>query len=216
MALTRSQIIAEALSQIGRTDLTSNARLWLNLFLEKVYKTQDWAWLVKDGGTLSLTDGGSVPSDYWKLKGGNVFNSNGDYVGQVRQVTADEWIQLKQSKATSSGTPIYLYVDEDARTFNLWPTPDTTYTWNPFYYYLPTLPTHSDNTGDAATPKWGLNDEVLIRAVQLKALYYNDDQRYKDEEQILITELVQAKMNSGDFKAGSHKLKLGKSFRNRF
>lgn len=214
MALTRSQIIAEALSQIGRADLTSNGRLWLNLFLEKIYKTQDWSWLLKDAGVLSLVDGGAVPSDYWKLKNGFVLD-NGSVVGNITSVGNDHWATLI-SKGSATGTPLYVYINEDTKTFSFWPTPNKTYTWHPFYYYLPTLPTHTDNSGDASSPKWGLHDDVLIRAVQLKALYYNDDKRYNQEIQEVMKEIVDAKMNSGDFRAGRNKLKLGKSFRRRF
>lgn len=214
MALTRAQIIGEALSQIGRADLTSNGRLWLNLFLEKVYKAYDWPWLVKDGGIISLSQGASTPSDYWKMKEMNLV-LNGVEINPITTCTIDEYVGLLRQNMAASA-PRRLYIDENLKTFNFWPTPDIAYNWHPFYYYMPVLPTHTDSSGDASTPKWSLHDDFLIRAVQLKALYYQDDQRYSQEEQDLMKELMDSRMNAIDFRAGKNKIKLGRSFRRRF
>ncbi len=81
---------------------------------------------------------------------------------------------------------------------------------------MPTLPTHTTSAGDSLIPKWELNDEILIRAVMMKALYYNDDKRYNDSVQELMKEILEAKMNSAEFRAGRSKIRLGKSFRRRF
>ena len=213
MALTRAQIIGEALSQVGRTDLTSNARLWLNLFLEKIYKNQDFDWLVKDSGLVALTDGGAVPSNYWKMKSAALYSDTAKQ-NEVLTVFADEWASLQGLNA--SGSPTKVWVDELNRVFNFYPTPSESYNWRYFYYHTPTLPTHTDGTGDSASPVWGLNDDILIRAVQLKALYYNDDKRYSEAIQELMMEIQAAKLNSADFRAGHSKLRLGKSFRRRF
>ena len=40
--MTRLQIIQEALNLANRTDLLSEARLWLNNFLDGQYRNQDW------------------------------------------------------------------------------------------------------------------------------------------------------------------------------
>lgn len=213
MALTRIQIITEGLSQVGRTDLTSNARLWLNLFLDKIYKVQDWEWLIKSTNSLSISQGGITPTDYWKLKSMNVNVSSGSKA-PVRGVEADEWALLQRSVA--SGVPSRVYIDKNIGTFNFWPTPDQTYSFDLMYYYLPVLPDPSTSGGDSASPKWGLHDDFLIRAIELKAQFYNDDTRYTQAEKILMEECIQAKMNSKDNQSGSSAMKLGKSFRRRF
>ena len=215
MSLTRGQIISEALSQAGRTDLTSNARLWLNLFLEKIYKTQDWDWLVKDSGVLALVQNGPVPTDYWKMKSATLIR-NGIPQLEIETVLSDEWASLQRGASSANGGPYKAWVNEDLRTFSYWPTPDNSFSWQFWYYYMPVLPTHTTSAGDSATPKWELNDEILIRAVQMKALYYNDDKRYNEGVQELMQEILSAKMNSAEFRAGRSKIRLGKSFRRRF
>lgn len=214
MALTRLQIINEGLSQAGRTDLTSNGRLWLNLFLEKIYKTQDFEWLSKLSTGLTLTHGGAVPSDYRNMRD-SVLKYNGEAIGWVTSITVEEYMSLLRGGA-AEGPPRKVFINKQAGTFNFWPEPSLSYTWDLAYYYIPTLPTHTDSSGDAANPTWGLQDEILIRAVELKALYYKDDERYDKEEQILMREIMEGKLNSIDRRGGSSKLKLGKSFRRRF
>lgn len=216
--MTRINIITEALSQTGRIDLTSNARLWLNLFLEKVYRSQDWNWLCVDSGIVALTNGGAVPTGYLKLRSANLL-----YQGQVqREIVAmgsDEY-QAYRRRGTVSGQPQRVYIDQNlvtaSKTFNFWPTPDTSYTWQYFAFIMPQLPDASDNSGDALIPIWDMHDEVLIRAIQLKSLYYQDDNRYGAEEKVLIDELVAGKMNTFDNQAGNNQLKLGKKFRRRW
>lgn len=216
MSLTRGQIIAEGLSQVGRSDLTSNARLWLNLFLEKVYKTYDWEWLVKDNGVAAITDGGSFPVDYWKFKTANLLDGTTEgFICELDTLTADQYA-FRLRGGSVSGTPREVFLNLDARSFHLWPTPNLSFKWRLFYYYLPTIPTHTNGSGDGNTPKWGLHDDILIRAIQLKATYYNDDTRYASEEKALFEEIAAGRMNSHDKRGGTNRLKFGKSFRKRF
>ena len=216
MALTRAQIIAEGLSMAGRSDLTSNARLWLNLFLEKIYKTYDWEWLVKDAGVAAISDGGAFPADYWKFKTANLLDaSTGAFICEVNSLTPDQYAYRLRGGSVS-GTPREVFLNLDARTYHFWPTPSVSYNWRLFYYYLPTLPDHTSGTGDSATPKWGLHDDVLIRAIQLKALYYNDDARYQSEIKELFEEVAAGRMNAHDKRGGFNRIKFGKSYRKRF
>lgn len=215
MSLTRIQIIDEALAQAGRPDLVSQGRLWLNLFLEKIYKTQDWAWNIEDSGIVSLTDGGSIPADYWKLKTATLYSTSNVPQNEIIQVRIEEWAELQRGADSATGTPIKVWVDEKNGTFNFWPVPASSYNWQYFYYSLPTIGTADDDTDDGDVPFWKLHDEILIRAVMLKALYYNDDKRYNEGVQELMQEIVQGKMNSADFRAGHNRLRFGKSFRRR-
>jgi hypothetical protein len=209
---TRAVIITEALGQVGRSDLASQARLWLNLFLEKIYKTQDWPWLIKSSGEVALTEGGSLPSDYWKMKAANLLIDSRVVSPMIVISDAAEYATRLQVES-----PLRVYIDETNRVFKFIGMPDgSSYTWEYWYYYLPTLPNHTDAATDTQVPVWGLHDEILIRAVQLKALYYNDDKRYNEGIQELMQEIVQGKMNSFDFRAGHNRIKLGKSFRRRF
>jgi hypothetical protein len=211
MALTRLQIITEGLTQAGRTDLTSNGRLWLNLFLEDQYMNQDWKWLLKSADDLSCTNGVAFPSDY---RSG--FNATlGDTRTPIKLVEGDEF-DLHNQVSAVDGTPTIVYADHVENKFYFYPAPASGLTWNLKYYYLPTLPTHATSAGDGDTPVWGLPDSVLVQAIFVKALQYNDDARADAEEQKLVGQIAQAKMNNHDQRMGSHKFKMGKSFRKRF
>jgi hypothetical protein len=213
MALTRLQIINEGLANAGRTDLLTNGRLWLNLFLEKVYKNQDLQWCTKFA-TLAMTDGIAQPADYLRMKSANILVA-GVASSEITSCTDDEYMSLKR-RGSSSGQPTKVFIDQDSRVFKFWPVPDTSYSWELCYFYLPTIPTHTDNTGDGAYPKWIYPDDVLVKAIEKKVLYFGDDKRYSQEEQALMQELSLAKMNSSDTRGGSHKMRLGKSFRRRW
>jgi hypothetical protein len=213
MALTRAQIIAEALGQVGRSDLTSQGRLWLNNFLDYVYKNWDWVWLLKWNGETSLTDPLSFFSDYRKLKSANLM-LNGQPQNQLFSVDAEEWMALRR-QGISSGAPTHVFPDKEAGVFRFWPTPSGSFDWDPLYYKIPTLPTHLDGTGDSLTPTWGETEQLLIDGVKLGALYYNDDGRWESGVKDMMSGIVQAKLNSYDSRAGSNRIKMGKSFRRR-
>ncbi len=212
--LTRIQIINEGLAQVGRSDLTSNARLWLNLFLEKVYLVQDWSWLLKITQT-ALSSPMAVFSDYRGFKGGNLI-LNGVFQGEITHVWYDEW-QAFERGGTTAGNPKYVWVDETNNQFNFWPTPTLNYTFECSYYWTPTLPDPTTNGGDSLIPLWpNLPNDVLIEAIKQKALYYKDDERYQASEKSLMDQIMQAKFNSIDRRGGASKMTMGKSYRRRF
>jgi hypothetical protein len=207
--------MTEALSQTGRSDLISNARLWLNLFLDKVYQCQDWNWLKTDSGIVSLVQGGSTPSGYLKLASANLI-----YQGYVqREIVAfngDGEYQAYRRMGTVSGQPQKVYIDTQAGTFNFWPPPDYNYSWQHYSFIAPQLPDPTDASQDTNIPLWPLQADALIKAVQLKCLYYQDETRYAAEEKALIDEIVAGKINRMDTQGGNNTLKLGKKFRRRW
>jgi len=215
MALNRGQIIDEGLVQAGRKDLKSNARLWLNLFLDKIYRTQDFEWLVKVSAPKAITDGQTLPGDYRAMKTATLYN-NGVRANEIVFVTRDHFENLLRGGATATGAPRYGTVDELNNKVYFYPAPNGNYQWGFLYFHIPTIPDSTDTSADLDEPVWRLHDDVLVKAIQLKALYYNDDQRYQAEVAELMKEIEVAKMNSGDRRGGSSRLKFGKTFRNRF
>ena len=213
--LNRGQIMTEALSQTGRSDLISNARLWLNLFLDKVYNVQDWNWLKTDSGIISLVNGGTCPAGYKKLSSANLI-----YQGYVQReivsFNGDGEYQAYQRMGTTSGQPQKVYIDKQTNTFNFWPNPDFSYQWRHFSFIIPQLPDPTDAAQDTNIPLWPMQQDALIRAVQLKCLYYQDETRYAAEEKALMDEIVAGKMNQFDSQGGNNTLKLGKKFRRRW
>jgi hypothetical protein len=215
MALTRRQIIDEGLSQAGRTDLVSNARLWLNIFLEKMYRTQDFHWMVKSSDGLAISQGMSVPSDYLRAKTATVTVAGAKT--DILEVSKEEYDSMNRSSTAVTGVPTHFYPNHDEGKFYFYPSPSSSVTaLNLGYYYLPTISTHTDSSGDAVSPKWGEDVDVLIQYIKAMAMEYNDDPRAKDAEAKTMALLSQSKVNSYDKRAGFNRLKMGKSFRKRF
>jgi hypothetical protein len=212
MALTRLQIITEGLSRAGRSDLTSDARLWLNLFLQKVYWTQDFKWLEKKVTDLSLTQNYTIFSDYRAMTSASV---GANRVAMKQVDTLDEWMALTSSEA-EDGVPTHFYVNQIDGVIEFFPAPTQGLTWNATYYHIPTIPTHTSDAGDGASPLWKLPEEIMIEAIKMYALDYNDDERFEKQEQRLFAKIAEARLNAQDSRASHGRFKLGKSFKKRF
>lgn len=208
--LTRGQIISTALTRAGREDLTSDARRWLNTFLETMYTDQDFNWLLKRLYNQAITQDMSFPADYRALKVARIKGSNLD----LEEVSVDELFSF--STDVSGGAPTKIYADRGLRQFHFWPAPGAGYYMDLAYYYMPTLPDATDPATDSQTPVWGLSVEVLVQAIYVKALEYNDDVRQDKEMDKLRGMIAESKMNSFDMRAGKNRIPLGKSFRKRF
>lgn len=222
LKLTRGQIITEGLGRAGRPDLSSEARLWLNLFLEKQYLNQDHEWLLKYIFGRSLVEGDTLPSDYVRMK---TLDATPNRI-PIRLVEADQFESIRantnvQVAATPTGTPRYAYIDQTLALIHFFPlpptTPTATLTYNYYYYYFPALPDPTNSGTDSQVPIWGLTNDILIEEIYVRALNWNDDLRFKEEKDNVQKLLNDSKMNSRDLRAGSPKFKLGKSFvRRRF
>ena len=208
--MTRLQIMQEGLRRAGRPDLLGEARFWLNLFLESMYRDQDFHWMRKQA-TLATTNGLAVPTDYLRAYSA-VLVQNGNET-PFHQFSSDEYDALRS--ADSSGPPSGFFVDPDGDVFRFHPTPSTSYTWKLRYYYMPTLPDPDSPIGDQDEPLWKLDPSILIQAIYVRALEYDDDTRFDREEKKLDAMLSRSKINSADKRAGSSRMKLGKSFRRR-
>lgn len=209
--MNRLQIIQEALNRANRPDLVSEARLWLNMFLDGQYQNQDWPFAMKVA-TLSVVDGASAPDDYLRARSVNLLY--GSQRLPVLMLTPEQYDFERQAQV-GSGVPRKLYLDQYARTFHWLPVPQDTYSFELRYYFMPELPDPYSPIGDSETPLWRVDDDLLIQAVYIRALQYDDDSRFDKEEQKLMTMLREAKLNSPDFRAQTNKIKLGKSFRRR-
>lgn len=213
--LTRGQIITEGLNMAGRPDLLSEARLWLNIFLEKMYRTQDWAWCLKTITGGSISQGMSLPSDYLRVKTATLVVNGVPQRKPLIQVGPEEYDSLTNQVA-ATGNPEKFFVDELLKTVNFWPAATANLAWNCRYYYLPALPDPTDPSTDSQTPIWQEDSEILVQEIIQKAMKYNDDERRDRERGERDDMLTKAKMNSIDMRAGHNRIKLGKSFRRRF
>lgn len=210
--LTRGQIITEGLSRAGRSDLVSDARLWLNLFLEKVYMNQDFKWLEKSVSGLALSQNYDLFDDYRAI----IAISLGTNRSPLTQVfTADEWDYVKGGNSNAS-TPTHFFINEIDDVIEFYPAPASGLTFNASYYRMPSLPDHEDPNSDDESPFWKLPTEILIEAIKMYAMDYNDDVRFDAQEQRLFAKIAEARLNAQDNRASHGRFKLGKSFKKRF
>ena len=216
LELTRGQIITQGLSKAGRPDLVTDARLWLNLFLEEMYFNQDFNWLVKTLGSIPAIDGYSLPSDYRAAKS-ILIDDNGN-LREINVVTnAAEWDSLRRSlRNVFSSVPENIYIDHDLRQMFFLPQPKTPVSMEFKYYYMPVIPTHTIAANDLETVKWGLPTSILTDYIKTQAMEYNDDQRQFNNMKLIDKKVTEGKMNNHDRRGGRSTLPLGKSFKRRF
>lgn len=209
--MTRLQIIQEALNRANRPDLVSEARLWLNMFLEGQYRNQDWPFAMKTV-TLPVSQGASIPADY--LRSRSALLNVGTNKLPILFLTPEQYDALRMAH-NSPAMPNKVYVDQYERTFNWVPAPNGSYSFELRYYFMPELPDPYSPIGDSETPLWYVDEDLLIQAVYIRALEYDDDARFDKESQRLDKMLMESKLNSPDFRATTNRIKLGKSYRRR-
>ena len=214
--LTRGQIIQEGLSQAGRPDLVSNGRLWLNLFLDRIYHNQDFHWLKKSSSGLSATQGSSLPTDY-RAGISATFGEEGN-VSQLTVLWDSAEFDARRNLLGTQTTdrPTFIFIDEVAKTVQFLPKPESGGVWNLHYYYLPELPDHTDPGFDDDVPLWRANFQILVDEIKAKALEFNDDERQGQAAAGVNAGISENKINNHDRRAGRSRIKLGKQFRNRF
>jgi hypothetical protein len=190
--------------------------MWLNLYLEKIYYSQDFDWLVKSVVGLQTVNGVAFPADYRAAKSAVIATPVG--TTQVIQVLSrpDEYDEKSTIFQGAVGQPIYVYGDHDLREFLFLPAPNQVYTWDLKYYYIPPLPDWTDAGTDSDTVKWGMPTSILVDHIKSRAFEYNDDDRQQTSKQEVMGELAQSKMNNHDRRAGPSRLPLGKRFIRRF
>lgn len=213
LELSRGEIITEGLSQAGRPDLLSNGRLWLNIFLERMYMNQDWDWLIKTLDDQPIVQGGDLPRDYRASRSATI--KRGTSSVRLEVIESDEYDERKDLLNTTGG-PTFVYINRDLKTMNFLPLPDTSNTWSLKYYYMPDIPSHTIPENDSLIPKWDAPSVILVNHIFEQAMQYNDDQRQQSAPQVTDASIAEAKMNNMDKRAGKNQLKLGKSFKGRF
>lgn len=216
-SLTRAQIIDEAINRANQPHLTAEARLWLNLYLEDVYTSQDLHWLKKSTGSAAVSQGMAIPADYRAAASVVIIDSNGNSTQPLNQIHDEQQYQsLKNEMSGTTGTPHSYYVDLLNRTVNFIPAPASNLSWDLSYYHVPALPDHTDGGTDSQTPVWGLPWSMLTDAIYQRALEYADDPRQQAADQKLSMKMAEAKKNNHDRRGGKSQMKMGRSFPKRF
>lgn len=161
---------------------------------------------------LPVIQGSTIPTDYLRARDATLIQ--GSQRRPVLLLTPEQFDQDRRNGYNVS-IPVKVYVDQYARTFTWIPAPAEVYTLSLRYYFMPELPDPYTPIGDDDEPLWATDDEILIQAVYVRALQYDDDSRYDKESERLMMMIRDARTNNPDFRAGTSRIKLAKSFRRR-
>lgn len=181
--LDSDTLISQALKRLGNETLTDDAQVWIYTILERLYEDYKWPFLEKVA-TGSLTPSQSsvpLPSDYsmpWDVDSFQVIDSTN------RHHALAFFTQYDQDLVTNpglTGTPREALLDLNAMTWRPFPLPNTGYTWQVRYLYLPDP---RPDTYANFTPVFP-NDQIIIQALFVYGLQHEDDDRYPMEMKVL-------------------------------
>jgi hypothetical protein len=175
-ALTSTVIIAQALGRLGNDSLTTEAGIWLLNALDRLY--EDFAWpFLETTATGALTEGQSsvnLPADFDSPVSHNSFgviDENGMHHALSFNTGFD---QDQLVNPALDGTPQTALINLDTMTWRPYPLPEKAYTWQVRYKKKIARPTEPF-TADFP------NDDILIQAVYVRGLQYEDDDRFTAE-----------------------------------
>ena len=181
-ARTANQIISDALKQVGNETLTSEAQIWLNNFLDRMYEDLKWPFQ-EESASGTITEGDTsvdLPSDFadlWNSSGLRLEDEDGNIFRLFPRTPEDFDLLVQPSTA---GAPEIALINFADLTWQPYPTPDKTYTWLLRYKKKPARVSNFDAVVSPFS-----NDELLTQAVFVKALQFEDDDRYVQEAAIL-------------------------------
>lgn len=179
-SLTRNQLVDLALATVGNTTLTAEAYTWLNNIVDRFCLDYKFSFLEKlKTGTLAANASSvGLPSDFgdvWDRHSFVLTDSNG---GRIQpEIFSPEDYDLLAS-TTTTGTPSLVVFDLKALTWTVWPVPAVSYTYSLRYRYKPAR-ISTDVVVEFP------NDDLLVQALIIKGLQYEDDERYTTELVIL-------------------------------
>jgi hypothetical protein len=175
-ALTSTTIIDQALGRLGNDSLTVEAGIWLLNALDRLYEDFQWPFL-ETTATGALTEGQSsvnLPADFDSPVSHNSFgviDENGIHHALSFNTGFD---QDQLVNPDLDGTPERAFVNLDAMTWRPYPLPNKAYTWQVRYKKK------IARSDVAFTPDFP-NDDILIQAVYVRGLQYEDDDRFAAE-----------------------------------
>jgi hypothetical protein len=181
--LDSDTLITQALKRLGNETLTEDAQVWIYTILERLYEDYKWPFLEKVAtGVLTPSQTSvNLPSDYsmpWDVDSFVVIDSNGGYHALNFFSQYDQDLIVKPS---TTGTPRDALLDLNAMTWRPFPLPNTNYTWQVRYLYLPDP---RPDTYANFTPVFP-NDAIIIQALFVYGLQHEDDDRYAMEMKVL-------------------------------
>jgi hypothetical protein len=178
---TGSEIISDALKLLGNETLTTEAQVWLNNILARLYEDHRWPFQEKTA-TGTVTPGSTaiaLPADFadfWDRNGLRLQDSSGNLF-RVLPLQADDFDLMYQPG--ESGRPEFARVDLAEMEWQPSPIPDAIYTW--ILRYKKAFVEITDFSAAIDFP----NDMLLTQAVFVRGLQFEDDDRYPAELNVL-------------------------------
>jgi hypothetical protein len=171
--LTGTEIITQALAQVGNSAIVLEAQVALNSILDRFYTDYRWPFL-RETATGSLSASAydtALPSNFVDVWNKNSFRiTDPDASGSDRPIeimTQSEYEQLTYQALP--GTPTKVVFDYEALTFTLYPRPNKTLSYSLTYRKRFVPITDFDVVINFP------NDDLLIQAVFVWALKWEDD-----------------------------------------
>ncbi len=192
-ALTRGEIVAAALQLAGQPILTTQAGIWLNAFLNKVYSRWNWPFLLESASGISLPAGsagvlvgagsGGITAGVVKVTKAAIAEPGTDKDATPLALRGHMDLLPNDDPAWSrsaTGRPWGLLVDATPQVVGQWklaPLPQADKAYLLVVKYQPII---APLTSDLQIPLYP-SDETLVQAVYSKALRYNQDERWLQE-----------------------------------
>ncbi len=175
-ALTSTVIVSQALGRLGNDSLTTEAGIWLLNSLDRLYEDFAWPFLEKTT-TGTLTIGASsvaLPTDFDSPWSHDSFVLIDEFNNNLALQFNTGYDQDLLAKPSLTGRPLRAIVDLDAKTWRPYPLSDQAYSWQIRYKKKVARGT------EPFTPDFP-NDDILIQAVYVRGLQYEDDDRFAAE-----------------------------------
>lgn len=206
--LDRGTIIAEGLQIGGNPGLTTRARVFLNLFLDMLYRAQGWDFLEKEDATLSTAVGVETVSlagiaDFrhviklWQAGGG-------------QPLMMEPWSRLwhlvnRDREKNTNGRPTAFALNRNGDELIMWPRPNAIRSLRLLYLSIPDQPlTTPAATYDALTPLLSQNrvggSWMLVNAVAEYARRWDTDSMLQIARSLVketTEDLLMSEMNEG-------------------
>jgi hypothetical protein len=207
-ALTSTVIIDQALGRLGNDSLVVEADIWLLNALDRLYEDFQWPFLETLATGSLVVDQSSVnlPADFDSPVAHDSFvliSSTGGYHALEFNTSYDQDLL---ASPTRSGEPKRALINLDTMTWRPYPLPSQTYTWQVRYKKKIT------RSDVEFTPDFP-NDDILIQAVYVRGLQYEDDDRFVNENKELqrMVSMYKRKFNLQAQK--SQRVQLSRRFR---
>ena len=165
-------IIAQGLEIGGNTAITTLAQTFLNSFLDNLYRSHDWDFLIKEAN-FSVSGGSEVtsalPALYRVIRKVRLTDSD---TPLVQQDFATLWEKIQNMKdAGTSGAPTSFCVNPSGTNLLLWPIPGAGTNNGEIIYYEQPAPISNFDTEFPAFP----DSLTLVNAVADFAATYDRD-----------------------------------------